>query len=287
MKITKSVKAMAVTAIAASMMVSCEKDATANFTPEESREISKEVIAKITELHYNPNNVEKRMITDIDGSQEEMYVIEGDILMSYDQLMGMELHGGIRNKQYRTTNIVTATNIIRVVGYTGNNQFGLSNTAQTGLRYAVDNYNNENLSIRFELSFGTSWGPNDILVYVDNSINPSPNQSSGIAGFPRNGYPFTRVRINNRANTGESNQQLEHLLAHEIGHCVGFRHTDWDTRKTCGENSNEGVSNDGLVYIPGTAGPGGDANSIMNACYPFNTDGEWSHFDRVALNYLY
>ncbi|WP_103071881.1 M57 family metalloprotease [Aquimarina sediminis] len=279
--------AVVVCTVLLSIFTSCEKESSENFVNESPRSISKEVLAKITKLNYNPNGVTKQMITDIDGTKKEMYLIEDDIIMSYDQIMSADLHGGIQSKQYRTTNLVTATNVIRVVGYNGNNQYGLSATAQTGLRYAIDNYNNENLSIRFELSIGTSWGPNDILVYVDNSINPNPNQSSGIAGFPSNGLPFTRVRINNGANTTQTNQHLEHLLAHEIGHCIGFRHTDWDTRKTCGENSNEGVSNDGLVYIPGTAGPGGDANSIMNACYPANTDGEWSHYDRVALNYLY
>ncbi|WP_025666660.1 M57 family metalloprotease [Aquimarina megaterium] len=268
-------------------LVSCDKDQVNTPVEESSLVVEKDVLNKITTLHFNPNGIEKVMVNDIDGTKKTMYRIEDDIMLSKSQIMDMGLHGGIQNKQYRTNNLVTSTNVIRVVGYTGNNQYGLSSTARTGLQYAVNNYNNENLSIRFIVSFGTNWGPNDILVYVDNSINPDPNRSAGIAGFPSNGYPFTRVRINNGANLTQTNQQLEHLLAHEIGHCIGFRHTDWDTRKTCGENSNEGVSNVGLVYIPGTAGPGGDPNSIMNACYPANTDGEWSNLDRVALNYLY
>lgn len=268
-------------------LASCDKDQVNTPVEESSLVVEKDVLNKITTLHFNPNGIEKVMVNDIDGTKKTMYRIEDDIMLSKSQIMDMGLHGGIQNKQYRTNNLVTSTNVIRVVGYTGNNQYGLSSTARTGLQYAVNNYNNENLSIRFIVSFGTNWGPNDILVYVDNSINPDPNRSAGIAGFPSNGYPFTRVRINNGANLTQTNQQLEHLLAHEIGHCIGFRHTDWDTRKTCGENSNEGVSNVGLVYIPGTAGPGGDPNSIMNACYPANTDGEWSNLDRVALNYLY
>ncbi|EZH72722.1 hypothetical protein ATO12_21550 [Aquimarina atlantica] len=268
-------------------LLSCDKDQVTIPVEESSLVVEKDVLSKITSLHFNPNGIKKVMINDIDGTQKAMYLVEDDIMLSKSQIMDMGLHGGIQNKQYRTNNLVTSTNVIRVVGYTGNNQYGLSATAQTGLQYAVNNYNNENLSIRFILSFGTSWRANDILVYVDNSINPDPNRSAGIAGFPSNGYPFTRVRINNGANLTQTNQQLEHLLAHEIGHCIGLRHTDWNTRKTCGENSNEGVSNNGLVYIPGTAGPGGDPNSIMNACYPANTDGEWSNLDRVALNYLY
>ncbi|PKV52549.1 dual-action HEIGH metallo-peptidase [Aquimarina sp. MAR_2010_214] len=276
------------TAMASALtLLSCDKDRANNPIEEPSLIVEKDVLNKISALHFNPNRIEKVMISDIDGTKKAMYRIEDDIMLSKSQIMDMGLHGGIQNKQYRTNNLVTATNVIRVVGYTGNNQHGLSATAKTGLQYAVNNYNNENLRIRFQLSFGIRWRPNDILVYVDNSINPDPNRAAGIAGFPSNGYPFTRVRINNGANLTQTNQQLEHLLAHEIGHCIGFRHTDWDTRKTCGENSNERVGNDGLVYIPGTAGAGGDPKSIMNACYPANTDGEWSDLDRVALNYLY
>ncbi len=270
-----------------SVFVSCEKESSLESVEQSSHEISKQVLNKLTKLNYNPNGVVKQIITGIDGVQEEMYLIEDDIIMSYDQIMASDIFDGIQSKQYRTTNLVTATNVIRVVGYNGNNRSGLSATAQTGLRYAIDNYNNENLNIRFELSFGTNWGANDILVFVQDGFARDDRFPAGIAGFPSNGLPFTRVRINTTANTTQTNQHLEHLLAHEIGHCIGFRHTDWDTRKSCGENSNEGAGNDGLVFIPGTAGPGGDANSIMNACYPDNTNGEWSNLDKVALNFLY
>lgn len=266
---------------------SCEKNSSADFVNESPQSVSKEVLAKIKQLNYNTNGVVKQTVTDIDGTKQEVYLIEDDIIMSYDQIMSTDLHGGIQSKQYRTTNLVTATNVIRVVGYIGNNQNGLSITAQRALRYAVDNYNNENLTIRFELSFGTSWGPNDILVFVQDGFASDDRFPAGIAGFPSNGFPYNRVRINTAASTTQTDQQLEHLLAHEIGHCIGFRHTDWDTRKSCGQNSNEGAGSDGLVYIPGTAGAGGDDNSIMNACYPENTTGEWSNFDKIALDYLY
>ncbi|EZH72725.1 hypothetical protein ATO12_21565 [Aquimarina atlantica] len=285
----KNFKTFAVvfTAATLSVFTSCEKESSEDVIDQSSQEISKDVLNKISELHFNPNGVEKITLNDINGTQKTVYKIEDDILFTENQLMKTGLYGGIQNKQYRTNNTVTATNVIRVVGYNGNNQFGLSATAQTGLRYAVDNYNNENLDIRFELSFGTNWGPNDILVFVQDGFARDDRFPAGIAGFPSNGFPFNRVRINTTASTTQTDQQLEHLLAHEIGHCIGFRHTDWDTRKSCGENNNEGAGNDGLVFIPGTAGPGGDDDSIMNACYPANTDGEWSNLDRVALNFLY
>jgi len=268
-------------------VISCEKEQLEISEETFSQTIPKEIVDKVIELHFNPNGIKKNIQADINGTVQEMYIIEGDIAMSYNQIMKMDIGGGIQAKQYRTNNLVSSPQTIRVVGYTGNNRFGLSNTAQTGLQYAINNYNNENLELRFQLSFGTNFGANDIVVYVDNNINTNPNSISGVAGFPSGGRPFMRVRINEGANTRANDQQLEHLMTHEIGHCVGFRHTDWDTRKTCGENTNEGVGNSGLVYIPGTAGPGGDPNSIMNACFSLNTNGEFSNLDRIALNYLY
>lgn len=56
-------------------------------------------------------------------------------------------------------------------------------------------------------------------------------------------------------------------MAHEIGHCIGFRHTDYQTRQSCGQNVNEGSAGVGAIHIAGTP-TGSDSSSIMQSCGP-------------------
>ena len=81
---------------------------------------------------------------------------------------------------------------------------------------------------------------------------------------------------------------LASVLTHEMGHCIGFRHTDYMARQySCGgkRKVNEGTAGVGAVLIPGTPSTP-DAESWMLACSNggnrlFNAN------DVIALNYLY
>ena len=79
-------------------------------------------------------------------------------------------------------------------------------------------------------------------------------------------------------------------MAHEIGHCIGFRHTDWFNRSiSCGGfPANEGEGSIGAVHIPGTP-TGADLSSFMLSCIPFSqgVDRPFTTADKVALDYLY
>jgi len=264
---------------------SCEKEPVTAIN-ESSQDIPKEIVEKISELNFNHTQVTKEILTDIDGSQSEMYLIEDDIAFTYDQIMQMDNGDGVHSKQYHTTNLVTTPRTIRVVGYNGNNRFGLSDIAQTGLRYAVNNYNAINVDFQLELVFTTNFNDNDIVAYTQTSASEIAQDGvRGRAGFPSGGEPFKRVIINGGANTNSNDQLLEGLFTHELGHCFGLRHTDWDTRQSCGQTG-EPVNPNGAIYIPGTPGASQDPGSIMNACFPFN-GGEFGEFDIVALEFLY
>jgi hypothetical protein len=91
--------------------------------------------------------------------------------------------------------------------------------------------------------------------------------------------------------TANPSTYIATILAHEIGHCIGFRHTDYDTRVSCWPlvgNEDRGVPpSERAIHIPGTpVNP--DFTSWMLACpvargenRPFNAN------DVRALRYLY
>ncbi len=261
------------------LTTSCEKENSDLIEDEANAEVSEEVIAKLTSLAFNPSDVE---ITDFvlpDGSKEKRYMVEGDIALTKEYIETMELNGGVQSEQYRTNNLVSPQTI-RVIGYTGGGGFGLSQRGRTGLQWAINNYNRLNLNINFQLDFGTNYQPYDIVVYN----NPNQSGSGGSAGFPSGGQPNKFIQIYGLSNS--SNNVNEHVITHEIGHSVGFRHTDYFSRQSCGQNTNEGSAGVGAVRIPGTPA-GFDPGSIMLACFSNSTNGEFNNNDVTALRFLY
>lgn len=261
-------------------VVSCSKDTA--IVDEEQTEaavgIPSDVLEKARSLHFNTFDMQEASFEKPNGKIEEGYMLEGDIFMTRDQLMNMELGGDITSKQYRTNNLVS-NGVITIIGYTGNNSNGLTSAMQTGLRWAVDNYNRLNLDISFQLTFGTNYQNKDMVVYQ------VAGGAGGSAGFPSGGNPYKWVKINSGL-AGYSNNVHEHVIGHEIGHSIGFRHTDWFSRQSCGQNVNEGTAGVGAVHIPGTP-TGYDSTSLMLACFSANEDGEFNNNDIIALNYLY
>ncbi|WP_299120994.1 M57 family metalloprotease [uncultured Tenacibaculum sp.] len=243
-------------------------------------QIPKQILTKLKDFNINTNNVTLSKQHLPDGTSRDRYLVEGDIYLSHEQIMNFEKVGQYLGKNYRTSNLVDRGTTINIMGYNANDGYGLSSREQTALRMAVENYNELNLDIQFNLTFGTNYSPQDMLVYVDAN---APG-SGGSAGFPSNGKPYKWVEIHGLGNF--SLDVIEHVITHEIGHSVGFRHTDWQTRQSCGQNVNEGQAGVGAIPIPGTT-PGYDPTSLMLACFSSSSSGEFNQNDRIALNYLY
>lgn len=271
-------------AAAGMVFTSCEKDElnTTTNTNEEALDVSSEVpesvLQKIAALHFNPKGAEVGKVMLPDGSFEKTYIVEGDIALSAEQLGNMST-AGITDKQYRTFNLVNNPKTINVIGYTGGAGQGLTSKQRTALSWAIDNYNALNIGLTFTLTFGTNYTPYDIVVYQ----NPN-GQAGGVAGFPSGGAPYKWVQIYSGMENYSTNTN-EHVMTHEIGHCLGMRHTDWSTRQSCGQ-SGEAAGSDGAVHIPGTP-TGYDATSVMLACFSADEDGEFGANDVTAFEYLY
>lgn len=293
----KNFKVLALCALTAGVFFSCEKEETISETqPEAISELSKEHQIALADAGVNPLHAEYYTRESFDGTLTKGILAGSenykDIFISLENLAAQALpaDNDVNNKQYRTNNLVARNSVIDVVGYTGRCSGGqncaLTAVMQEGLRRAVDNYNALNISLSFRLSFSSNISGAEMIVF-----NPGGSGAGGQAEFPSNGRPGRLIQIFGGMDRFDANVN-EHVIAHEMGHAVGFRHTDY-ARRRC-DGSNEGTAGRiGAVLIPGTpsgnqwGGSNIDSNSIMISCFGSQEDGEFSNFDIVALETLY
>lgn len=231
--------------------------------------ISADIKAKITALGFGAEDA---------FAVEGGYIVENDIFIATEDLnKPMDLaHSMIvgNEEQYNTTNLVTG--LPRTITVSRDNNF--SANAKAGITAAIARYNAENLQLTFqEVSSGGN-------IHIKR-VNGGSYIAS--AGFPSGGNPFNLVKFN-KTYENYSLGFVTTVIAHEMGHCIGFRHTDYmDRSYSCGgAYSNEGAGTVGAILIPGTpAGP--DALSWMLACLGATTNRPFQSNDKTALNYLY
>jgi len=236
--------------------------------------IPQETLAKISALGFGTTNV----VVDGDG-----YLVEGDIHLTRENLdrgLGGNLLRVAEVEQYRTTNLVNAGSSRTI---TLSLDTKLPSSYGAALDEVIRRFNAENLTLQFSR---VSSGATISFVSGNGSYLAS-------AGFPTNsGNPFNQVKINARfIGNGTSTAFRDYvatIMAHELGHCIGFRHTDYmDRSYSCnGSATNEGAGTVGAILIPGTpAGP--DAGSWMLACIGSGQNRPFNNNDKSALNYLY
>ncbi len=275
----KKIKTILMLSCAVLAFVSCTKDDETNSVEAEATKVTPEILAKLSVLSFNNKDVKVIKNTSANGVSEDAFLIEGDIIMTEKQINSMNLHGGITTEQYRTTNLVSGPRTIKVVGLSGTGASALSANMRSGLQSAINRYNNLNLTLKFSLTFSSSTTGANIVVRRE------VGGAGGVAGFPSGGNPYNTVTLYSGMDTYSVGVN-SHVAAHEIGHCIGMRHTDWFSRQSCGQNSNEGTAGVGAIHIPGTP-TGYDASSYMRACFSSSDTGVFNTNDVTALNYLY
>ncbi|HEX2682997.1 MAG TPA: M57 family metalloprotease [Ferruginibacter sp.] len=261
-------------------IVSCKKAPTDDLNANGLTQAERELIAS---AGFNGNWAEKTA---------EGYLIEGDILLTTAQLRELVAVNPnelvIANEEhYRTTNVVSvpSTGQRTITVRLGS---GFPSYYSTGLDQALARYNNLNLRIRFQrVSSG-----GEIIISGSNLGTTSTGGCilGRSSGFPsNNGNPasgFTLSTSSCATSYLNTANKADEVMAHEIGHCIGFRHTDYMNRSSCGQNSNEGSAGVGAIWIPGTPTTvSGTYKSWMMAC----TDGSpsFSSADGTALTYVY
>jgi hypothetical protein len=180
-------------------------------------------------------------------------------------------------RQYRTTNLVN-TAVVDTICIDGSSFTGAMSTA---LNNAIANYNNEALAFTMLRTNGNQNGCDALI--VGSTKGPVGGQS----GFPAGGLPYAQFQVGKgTANYGVA--VATHVITHELGHCVGFRHSDYYNRAiSCGSGGNEGDGGVGAIQIAGTPATAVNNGSVMNSCFNAGSTGVWTNTDETALAALY
>lgn len=262
-------------------VVSCKKSANSSV---DAALLTDDEKALVASAGFNSNWAERTA----DGS----LLIEGDILLSKAQLKEMSGAAPTHNfivadeEHYRTFNVVS-TPVSGTRTITVSLGSGFPSHYSTALDNALARYNGYGLKINFQR---VSSGGNIAISGANLGTSGGGCILGQAAGFPSssgNPSPGFTLSTSSCATTYLNTiDKVDEVIAHEIGHCIGFRHTDYKKRASCGRGPGESAGTIGAVHIPGTpTNVAGSYNSWMMACT--NGSPVFSGDDGIALNYVY
>ena len=250
-------------------------------------EIAQGVKDRISALGFNISELQD------DG---EFYIVENDILLRKDRLAdykpavpvveNVPINGRAEQAIQSTITLANQRNITVFVD--GTIPTGGDDDWRTEVQQAIADINAVPNS-RIRMQYVTN-PPADITIRDDfGALNDGSfvwNGSSWVwiwtlaaAEWPTGNAGF-QIRINNNVDNNRvmTTGQKRHNITHELGHCVGFRHTNWSG---LGEGAGTGI-----VGTPNT-GSNPDPNSVMNGNTALNSWAGFSAYDRIAFSSTY
>lgn len=276
--------------------ISCQQDALSPMNEIMlDQNMSNETLEYIKSKGYSIENV--KVINSV--LYGKGYLVEGDVAL-YEQHF-TDLNGPTLNianeEQYRTSLLPVFGRISRgrdgqeirrkqqlIVGISDN----LPAIYRTALVEAANRYNVVP-SMRFSIYVPTINRPtHDIYISRgtgDYLARSGPPFLRTYADGTTKVLPHGEILVNNGAIGNEPIDHIASILAHEIGHCIGFRHTDYFNRSiSCGGYAvnEDDYSNDQAIHIPGTP-TGVDNDSWMLACIDNGENRPFTAYDTRAL----
>jgi Dual-action HEIGH metallo-peptidase len=213
----------------------------------------------------------------------EISVVEGVVYVGNDAAVTLqasremiETGAGSTQEHYRTTNLVSSS--VGTICVEGTRLTGVFSTA---LDNALANYNALGLSFQLRRISGSSAGCDAVIT------GKLSGPVGGSSGFPSGGLPYDKFNIGSGLKSYDV-KTIEHVITHELGHTIGFRHTDYFDRSiSCGSGGNEGDGGIGAILIPGTPSGATLGGSVMNSCFRAVESGDFTSTDVTALRALY
>ncbi len=247
---------------------SCQKN---EFEDDDIETIDQSIVDEIASLGFNVQEIRKI---------PEGYLVEGDIILTAEYLKGVrgnnhELVVG-ESEHYTTYNLVTGlprTITIRVNSSLPARYFEATDSA-------IARFN----ALGLDIDFARVTTGGDILINGVISL-----VYLAAAGFPSSsGDPYHTVNVNRLFLDSYNINTLVSIIAHEVGHTIGFRHTDYmDRSYSCGGSFyDEGEADVGAVHIPGTPTTA-SADSWMLSCISNGVNRPFTAADIIALQYIY
>lgn len=217
---------------------------------------------------------------DIQIFEDKVYVgwdAEVTLEASREMVAHLRLDDAPVLEQYRTTNLVSSS--VQDICIDGRR---FSGTLSTALNRAITNFNALNLSFSMRRISSNRSGCDAVITAR------AVSGIGGSAGFPSGGLPFGTINVG-RDTVQFGTDTTEHVVTHELGHCVGLRHSDYFDRSiSCGGSPvNEGQAGVGAILIPGTPSGATVGGSLMNSCFRASETGEFTSTDVIALQTLY
>jgi len=267
---------------------------------QENFRLPKEISRAIKFRKMNPLNFDYKVIKFGKDDAYEIIITQGDIAIPKDEFLQLYIKKEIANSkpQAKTEFIVNTKEFktINLYAFVGKEPAGyaLSPQAVKALRKAVDNWNEGFSSIKMDITVGSDFFASQKMYETFVGASKEAVDFGGFADFPDvNNSPGDYIFISPDANQSgpENAKDLEYLLTHELGHTIGFKHTDWNTRRSCVEAglSDSERSEEASAKILGPLPLSTyDPNSIMNACFRVDKTSETINiFDGLSSSVLY